>query len=85
VPEIPFWDEDYEGGGVNLYKDIEEYMALRQSLEAGTERFFLVINGRETHRRDFLMCRHVGKSTFFAAVKNASLAEGVEAWHRRRG
>lgn len=32
IPEIPIWEEPYEGGTINLYKDIDDYMYIRSTL-----------------------------------------------------
>jgi len=32
IPEVCIWNEDYDDGNINFFKDIEEYMSLRSSL-----------------------------------------------------
>ena len=78
VPEISVYDKDYESRCINFFKDLDDYMSLRSITEVGTERFFVAVNVKIRHRREFLKRQHLAKNSFSSVVKYVCLAEGIE-------
>lgn len=77
VLEVFIWDEGYDGGDINFFEDVYEYLSIRESLEAGTDRIFLSINHKTTHRLDLFKRQNLVKNTYTSALKITCLAESI--------
>lgn len=75
--EVCIWNEDYADGSINFYKDIDEYMSIRESVAPTLDRFFLGIHGRATCRNKFFKGQAMGKNLFLRVVKHCCSDEGI--------
>lgn len=68
--KINAWKKSYFDGMTNFFKDIEDWMALRQGTETGTSRLFLPINRKAKKRRKIFKNQYLGEKDFQRIMKD---------------
>lgn len=77
--EVIIWNITSLGGSVNIYADIEEYMAMRNEIiiEKDNDRFFAAINKSATSRKHFFKGQPLGEHSMRRIIQSACLINNI--------
>lgn len=71
------WDRDGFDVILNVYKDIDDYINVRASIDSGSDRLFLAINLNGKKMMDFFKRQHLGHKMFSQIIKEVCRNAGV--------
>ena len=71
--ELCIWNKDYLGGKLNLYQNVDDYLAARKTMECGTDRFFLAANPKGKTLATFFKRQHLGRNSFSRTIKEVQV------------
>lgn len=83
--EVCVWNRTCLGGKLNLFEDLEDYMRIRNSLDCGSDRFFLAANARATTFENFFKRQHLGRNAFARIVGSICRKEGITGTGVKQG
>ena len=78
--EVPIFDFDELDGILNVYKDVEKYLSVRENMDVPPkceDRFFLGINGQASRFEDFFRRSPVSVHQVRRVIQKAAEANGI--------
>ena len=74
--EVTVWNRSSLGGLLNVYRDIDEYLKIREDIGLESDRFILGYNAKGTGLSSYFKKQHLGRNSFSKIVKTVCASLG---------
>ena len=83
--EVTVWNRSSLGGLLNVYRDIDEYLKIREDMGLESDQFFLGYNAKGTELSSYFKKQHLGRNSFSKIVKTVCASLGISGTGVKHG
>ena len=83
--EVTVWNSSSLGGLLNVYRDIDDYLKIREDMGLESDRFLLGYNAKGTEFSSYFEKQHLGRNSFSKIVKTVCASLGISGTGVKHG